>query len=231
MIRAAGVEGKSAVPSSWNSAAASVRGTWVLHAALRHASPLNRYHRVPPAGVHRLKLQWDGLADDLRTHGRILQLLGLTPRDLRLRPRGRVAVRWTLVNLLFFGVTLPLAALGTLIFWAPWKLVRAAEPRFRLPLDRQATYRVLATVVAGGGWVLFLATLALELHGWRSAVAVLLVFPLTGILTLRIRTWWRSAVADLRRFLFLRGQHAIRGELLETQGRLAWTIRALQLRL
>jgi hypothetical protein len=175
--------------------------------------------------------EWNELAESLRAHGRILQILGLRPRDLHLRPRGSVAVRWTLANLLFFGFTLPLAALGSLIFWPPWKLVRTAEPRFRLPLDRQATYRVLATVVLGGGWVLLLAMLALELQGWRSAMAVLLVFPLTGILTLRIRTRWRAAVADLRRFLFLRGQDAIRGELLETQGRLARTIRALQLRL
>jgi hypothetical protein len=90
---------------------------------------------------------------------------------------------------------------------------------------------VLATVVAGGGWVLLLATLALEFQGWRSAMSVLLVFPLIGLLTLRIRTRWRAAVGDLRRFLFLRGQDPVRHELLETQGRLAETIRALQLRL
>ena len=175
--------------------------------------------------------EWTDLAESLKNHGRILQILGLTPRDLHLRPRGSVAIRWTLANLLFFGVTLPLAALGSLIFWAPWKLVRASEPRFRLPLDRQATYRVLGAVAAGGGWVLFLATLALEFQGWRSAMSVLLLFPLIGLLTLRIRTRWRAAVADLRRFLFLRGQDAVRNELLETQGRLARTIRAIQLRL
>ncbi len=175
--------------------------------------------------------EWTELAQSLRDHGRILQVLGLSPRDLHIRPRGSVAVRWTLVNLVFFGVTLPLAALGSLIFWPPWMLVTKAEPRFRLPLDRQATYRVLATVVAGGGWVLLLATLALEFQGWRSAMSVLLVFPLIGLLTLRIRTRWRAAVGDLRRFLFLRGQDPVRHELLETQGRLAETIRALQLRL
>lgn len=175
--------------------------------------------------------EWNRLAESLRDHGRILQILGLSPRDLHERPKSRVAFRWTLVNLLFFGVTLPLAAMGSLIFWAPWTLVTKVEPRFQLPLDRQATYRVLATVVAGGGWVLILATLALEFQGWRSAMSVLLLFPLLGLLTLRIRTRWRAAVRDLRRFLFLRGQDSVRTELLETQRRLAKTIRALQLRL
>jgi hypothetical protein len=144
-----------------------------------------------------------------------------SPRALHLRPSSSVAVRWTLGNLLFFGFALPLALVGTVVFWVPWTVVRRSEPRFRLTPDRQATYRVLATAVTCGGWVLLLAALALEFRGWRSAVALLAILPLTGLLTLRIRTRWRSAILDLRRFLLLRGRQDVRSRLLADQRRLA----------
>jgi glycerol-3-phosphate O-acyltransferase / dihydroxyacetone phosphate acyltransferase len=167
----------------------------------------------------------------LEAHVRVLAALGLTPRDLHLRPRSSVAVRWTLGNLFFFGFALPLALVGTLVFWLPWTLVQRAEPRFRLTPDRRATYRVLAGAVACGAWVLLLSALVMELRGWRPALALLLLLPLTGFLTLRIRTRWRSAVADLRRFLVLRGRRDVRSRLLEAQRGLALSIRELQNRI
>lgn len=173
----------------------------------------------------------DELHQGLEAHVRVLAALGLTPRDLHLRPRSSVAIRWTLGNLFFFGFALPLALVGTLVFWLPWTLVQRAEPRFRLTPDRRATYRVLASAVTCGVWVLLLAALVMELRGWRPALVLLLLLPLTGFLTLRIRTRWRSAVADLRRFLVLRGRRDLRTRLLEAQRGLALSIRELQNRI
>lgn len=167
----------------------------------------------------------------LEEHARILASVGLRPRDLHIRPRSAVAVRWTLVNLVFFGFALPLALVGTLVFWLPWTVVRRSEPRFRLPPDRRATYRVLASTVTCGSWVVLLAALVLEFRGWQPAMALLLILPLSGFLTLRIRSRWRSALFDLRRFLFLRGRTDVRAELLHAQRELAEAIRALQNRL
>jgi len=173
----------------------------------------------------------EALHRDLAAHARVLGALGLTPRDLHTRPRSSVAVRWTLGNLFFFGLALPLAAVGTVVFWLPWTLVQRAEPRFRLTPDRQATYRVLAGTVTCGVWVMLLAAVAMEFRGWRPAMALLIILPLTGFLTLRIRTRWRTAVADLRRFLFLRARHDVRTGLLVAQRDLAVSIRELQNRI
>lgn len=173
----------------------------------------------------------DPLRERLARHHRVLGALGLRPRDLHTRPPSSVAVRWTLGNLLFFGFTLPLALVGTLVFWLPWSLVQWAEPRFRLTPDRRATYRVLASTVACGVWVVLVAALALEFRGWQPAMALLLVLPLSGFLTLRIRTRWRTAIEDLRRFLVLRGRGDVRSGLLAAQRELAESIRDLQSRL
>jgi glycerol-3-phosphate O-acyltransferase / dihydroxyacetone phosphate acyltransferase len=175
--------------------------------------------------------QVEALHRDLGAHARVLGALGLTPRDLHTRPRSSVAVRWTLGNLFFFGLALPLAAVGTVVFWLPWTIVQRAEPRFRLTPDRRATYRVLAGTVTCGLWVMLLAALAMEFRGWRPAMALLIILPLTGFLTLRIRTRWRTAVADLRRFLFLRARHDVRTGLLVAQRDLAVSIRELQNRI
>ena len=171
------------------------------------------------------------LDQGIEAHVRVLGSLGLTPKDLHLRPRSSVAVRWTLGNLFFFGFALPLALVGTLVFWLPWTLVQRAEPRFRLTPDRRATYRVLGSAVTCGVWVMLLAALVMELRGWRPALGLLLLLPLTGFLTLRIRTRWRTAVADLRRFLVLRGRRDVRTRLLEAQRGLALSIRELQNRI
>ena len=173
----------------------------------------------------------DRLAEELESHARILDGLALDPQDLHTRPRASVAWRWTLMNLGFFGLAAPLALVGTLVFLAPWKLVGWAEPRFDLPEDRRATYKVLGGTVALGGWVLILAALTFYFLGWRMAVGCLVILPLLGLLTLRIRERWGNAASDLRRFLVLKGRNDIRSRLLERQHALAMEIRSLQARL
>ncbi len=168
------------------------------------------------------------LAEELESHARILDGLALDPRDLHTRPRASVAWRWTLMNLGFFGLAAPLALIGTLIFLLPWRIVGWAEPRFDLPDDRRATYKVLGGIVTLGLWVLLFAALIFYVWGWRFAVGSLIILPLLGLLTLRIRERWGDAAGDLRRFLVLKGRNDIRSRLLERQRELARQIRNLQ---
>lgn len=175
--------------------------------------------------------QVEELAADLLHHRRVLDGLGLRPEDLDGVPRASVAIRWTLRNFAFFGIAAPLAFLGMVLFWVPWKVLTAAEPRFRLAPDTRATYRVLGGTMSFGTWVVLLAVGARYLLGWREAVAVLAILPLLGILTLGIRQRWRNAVMDLRRLLVLRGRTDFRTRLLDRQRGLARRIRDLQVRL
>ena len=171
------------------------------------------------------------LAEGLMEHQRVLESVGLSPTDLHQVPRTSVAVRWTLRNLVFFGLAAPLAVLGWLAFLVPWSVLKYAEPRFRLPSDRRATYRVLGGSVVFGVWVLLLALGARYGLGWRPAMVLLAVLPLLGFVTLAIRDRWRDAISDLRRFLVLRGRADIRARLLARQRELADEIRRLQGRL
>lgn len=167
----------------------------------------------------------------LREHHRMLKSLSLRPEDLHRLPRRSVAVRWTAKNLLFFGVALPLSTFGSTVFALPWIVIRRAEPRFKLTPDREATYRVLASIATFGSWIFLWAAGAQQFFGWQVAGAILFVLPLLGFVTLRIRTRWRDAIADLDRFLLLRGSGTVRSELLGAQRALAVRIRTLQMRL
>jgi glycerol-3-phosphate O-acyltransferase / dihydroxyacetone phosphate acyltransferase len=179
----------------------------------------------------RRAAEWEALARDIVRHMRVLEVLRLRPRDLHEVPRTAVALRWTLRNLFFFGIALPLGIVGTLIFYPPYWLVAWAEPRYDLPPDKRATYKVLGGAVAFGGWILLIAAGLRELMGWRPALWALALLPLLAILTLRIRDRWEDAVADLRRFLLLRGRQDLRTRLLERQKELADRIRTLQQKL
>lgn len=171
------------------------------------------------------------LARDILRHVRVLEVLGLRARDLHRVPPATVAFRWTLQNLFFFGIALPLAVVGTLIFYPPYWFVGWMEPRYDLPADKRATYKVLGGAVAFGGWILLIAAGLRELLGWRPAVWALVLLPFLGLLTVRIRDRWSDAVADLKRFLVLRGRADLRSRLIARQRELADRIRALQQRL
>ncbi len=173
----------------------------------------------------------EALAQGLSRHRRVLESVGLSPTDLHQVPRTSVAVRWTLRNLLFFGVAAPLAVLGWLVFLLPWTVLEVSEPRFRLEADRRATYRVLGGAVAFGGWVLLLALGARYGLGWRPAMVLLAILPALGFTTLAIRDRWRDAISDLQRFLVLRGRADLRTRLLTRQRELADEIRRMQRRL
>lgn len=171
---------------------------------------------------------WEPLAQDVVRHVRVLDSMGLRPHDLHDVPRAAVAARWTLKNLLFFGVAAPLAVVGAVFFFLPYHLIRWAEPRYDLPPERRATYKVLGGAAVFGGWILFSAALLRELVGWRPALAVLVALPLLGLFTLAVRDRWREAAADLKRILLLKGRQDLSRKLLERQADLASRIRDLQ---
>ncbi len=171
---------------------------------------------------------YEPLARDLIRHSRMLGVVGLQPSDLSRVPRARVAVRWTLQNLIFFGFALPLALLGFAIFLVPTQLIRWIESRVTVPPDQLATARLLGGAAIFAGWILLIAAGLREWLGWRAALGALGLLPALGILNFRIRDRWRDAVQDLRRFLFLRGRRDLRTRLLERQKELAERIREFQ---
>jgi len=198
-----------------------------IHADPSHEDALRWLYRIQRTSRALTRARQSGhpasepLARDITRHLRTLTLLGLRPADLHRAHESSVVLRWTLPNLLLFGLALPLALVGMILFFLPHTLVRWVEPRLSLPSDRRATYQVLGGAAAFGGWILLIAAGLREFLGWRPALWSLWLLPLLGLLTLRIRHRWRDALSDLRRLLILRGRRDLRSRLLQRQRDLA----------
>jgi glycerol-3-phosphate O-acyltransferase / dihydroxyacetone phosphate acyltransferase len=226
---------RRAAPSAAVGARARLRAALAMRPRLRQAGDPTRWLARMQRTARALEEartappeEWEPLARDVRRHMRVLRALRLEPADLHQVPRASVALRWTLENVLFFGLAFPLAVLGTIVFFLPHQVVSRTERRLALPSDRRATYRVLAGSAAFGGWILILAAGLREFLGWRPALWALGLLPLLGLLTLRIRGRWRETAADLRRIVLLRGRRDLRSRLLERQSELARRIRHLR---
>ena len=172
--------------------------------------PAVRLERLREAaeGLARLRREedgaWEKAAREVTRHARLLRVLGLRPADLHARARLPVAVRWTLRKLGFFAVAAPLAAVGTAVFYLPYRLTGMVESRARPSHDVRATFKLLAGFVVHLLWVALLAGAAGAAWGAGAAVAALVVLPALGAVTLAVRTRGEDAAEDARRFLRLR---------------------------
>jgi glycerol-3-phosphate O-acyltransferase/dihydroxyacetone phosphate acyltransferase len=172
--------------------------------------------------------QWESIVRDVARHARILRALGLRPADLHAAPRLSAAVGWTLRKLAFFLLAAPLAVLGTVLFYLPYRLTGTLEARSRPSHDVRATYKVLVGGALHLLWTLLLAGSAGAAWGWRAGVATLLSLPLLGLLTLAVQNRWAGAVDDARRFLLLRRENDRLATLRRRQREIAERLEALR---
>lgn len=151
---------------------------------------------------------WRELARQVARHARVLRTLGLRPADLRQEPRLRTAAGWTLRRLAFFLLGVPLAAVGAVVFFLPYRLTGVLEARAKPEHDVRATFKLLVGAVAHLAWVLLLAAAAGIVVGWGWGLGALLALPALGLLTVAVRNRWDEAVDDARRFVLLRRRRA-----------------------
>ena len=168
--------------------------------------------------------EWNAIAREVAGHARLLRVLGMTPAQLSARNRGDVALRWTLRQVIFFGLGAPVAALGIVLYWIPYQLTGILEKRLIKDQDVRATAKVLGGGILHILWTALLATLAGMRLGWIAAVCTLVVLPLIGVVTVHVTDRWKAAAGQARRF-FLRErrrheldelrarQHALAGRL------------------
>jgi glycerol-3-phosphate O-acyltransferase / dihydroxyacetone phosphate acyltransferase len=147
--------------------------------------------------------EWTRVAREVAGHARILGVLGITPAQLHDSSRADVALRWTVRQLVFFGLGAPVAALGIAVYWLPYRLTGVLEQRAVKDEDVRATFKVLVGGLLHLLWTVAIATAV----GWRfgigAALCVLLGLPMAGIVAVHVAERWRQAVAEARRF-FLR---------------------------
>jgi glycerol-3-phosphate O-acyltransferase/dihydroxyacetone phosphate acyltransferase len=149
--------------------------------------------------------RWDELARDVKTHARVLQLLGMRPADVNIDTRLTTAARWAMRRLTFAGVLQgAVAAIAIVVFWVPYRLTGMIAARMTKTRDTVSTYRVLAGVPAFLLWSLVLASLVAAQWGWRAGILVFLALPLLGVAGLACieRASW--ILVTVRRWLLLR---------------------------
>ena len=171
---------------------------------------------------------WRATASEVRQHAQTLQALGLRPAELRGDATSAEAIRWTLRRSALFLPGFLVAALGTLVFWLPYRgtgwLERWAAPEHAL----RSTYKALIGILLFFLWILILTVIGGFTGGWLAAGALLITLPLLGLATLRVREEWVAARGEAARFFLRRGRAGLLRHLAERQHALAARLERLR---
>jgi 1-acyl-sn-glycerol-3-phosphate acyltransferase len=190
------------------------------------ARALRRLRARDPAAV-------DELGERIAAFGERLARLGLDAHDLperlALPYRARSVLSFTLRSLLVAGVGLPLAALGTALWYLPYRLAGWIPQRFATP-DTLATARILAAFVLLPPWLAALVALVGARAGAVPAACMALAAPPLGLVALAYRDWRRWALHEVRTFLRLASRARLRALLLAERADLARALEALRAR-
>jgi 1-acyl-sn-glycerol-3-phosphate acyltransferase len=168
------------------------------------------------------------LAKDISRHGRILQRLGVRPQDLVEDPKRPGAV-WWLMRRLPLGGVIPLVvlAVGTAVFFVPYRLTGIVERRARPRDDVRATHKLLAGTIVFPLWILTLSLALATIAGPLTGVLALVGLPALGLFTLGLHEQWRDARAEAARYVTLRRRREAIEPLRDAQRELAVRLKAV----
>lgn len=144
--------------------------------------------------------QFQRLARDVRRYQRKARVLGAGEGEVPDRYRWGPTARWALTRALPTVLLAPVAAVGIVAWWLPYRLVGAAVARMRMPTDVVATYKLAGSLIAMPAFLLLWAALFAWAWGALAALVALLALPPIGMVTIR---WWdgaRAAAEDARLF-------------------------------
>lgn len=167
------------------------------------------------------RAEWNRVARDVAGHARILRMLEMTPEELKGRNRTPVALRWTLRQLLFFGLGAPAAAAGILVYGIPYRLTGILEGRLVKDDDVRATFKMLFGGALHLAWTLAIAITVGLRWGWTAGLLVAVGLPLLGYVTVHVAERWRDATGEARRFFLRTRRPAMLDELRQRQHDLA----------
>lgn len=168
------------------------------------------------------------LARDVATHARLLRVVGLTPEELHGRASASTAAGWTARQAAFFGLGIPVAALGVLLYYLPYRLTGLLADRSRSDLDVRATWKVLVGALLHAGWTLALAAVAWWRGGPLAGLAAIVALPLLALATMHVLERVSSAGGEARRFFLRVRRGGTLAELRQRQAELARRLMALR---
>ncbi len=140
---------------------------------------------------------YERIGSEVRTYRERLKILGVKEGELprRFRP-ARVAWNATVHGLALL-IGLPLAIVGTIAWYVPFKSPRVTLNLYKPPYEALATFKLATALLAFPlAYALYLAV-AWWMGGMRALIFVAIVLPLVGIVALRWRDRWRMAREDV----------------------------------
>ena len=182
---------------------------------------LSRLRSTDPASV-------DGLRSAVERFSRTLEALGIGAAELDTVPRLRTAFAWAVRRIVLFGVGGPIAAVGTVMMFVPYRLTGRIARRPELDSDERATWKIMAGTVLYLAWTILVAVTVGLIVGWPWAVAVVVLVPPIALVTYRSRDLWADACVDVRRYVALRRRSDVRTWLLELRRELAESLEHLR---
>ena len=182
---------------------------------------LSRLRRSDSDRVGRLYGAVESFADTLSE-------LGVGAAELGTVPRLRTASAWAVRRFALFLVGGPLAVVGAVVLFVPYRLTRRIAGKPDLDADVRATWKILGGAVLYLAWVLVIAIVLGVAFGRLWTVAALLGIPMIAVVTYYVRDKWVDARADVRRYVSLRRRTDLRVWLLERRAELAESLERLR---
>lgn len=172
------------------------------------AARVRRLHATAE-GLARLRADergsWRRIAREVAGHARALRLLGMTPAELRAGNSASLAAEWVARQGAFFLAGVPVAVLGLVFYYLPYRLSGMLAQRMSPTHDMRATVKLLSGIVLHAVWTALLVGIAGWWMGLGGAAAALVLLPAIGYVTLHVRDRWERATGEARRF-FLRAR-------------------------
>jgi glycerol-3-phosphate O-acyltransferase/dihydroxyacetone phosphate acyltransferase len=169
----------------------------------------------------------ENLVHATREYDHLLDFLGLRDSQVAADYSLMRSVRFTCKSLLTLFMWLPLAALGTLLNWLPYRTPGWVARSVKLEADVEATYRVLSAVAVFPIIWVAEAVCAGRLFGAHIGLAVGVLAPLTGYVALRFHETRTRLGEEVRAFLFLKTRRVVAAELKMKRNRISREMNAL----
>ena len=158
--------------------------------------------------------RYEGLTASVRNYRRRLALLGVGERELPERfPPGAV-VRYALVQGFALLVALPLALLGSVAWYLPYKSPRVSLGYYRPSYEAVATLKLATALIAFPFTFALWLLAAWWLGSWKAFFAAAVTLPIAGIAAIRWRDRWGVVREDARLFWRSVRRRSLREQLL-----------------
>lgn len=154
------------------------------------------------------------LAATVRQYQQLLAASGLRDDQVGSHYPARLVGRYLGRTLLLLALRLPLAVLGTVLNWLPYRIPGWIAAAVATTTDTRATYKVFSAVLFFPlFWLGEAIAAGYALHSAWVGAAVAAVAPLSGWVALRFHERRRRFAAEARAYLLLRTRRRLAAEL------------------